>query len=85
MTPACPVTGSQRPLQHCAFSVQSVAAAWHAPPPGPTPPAPVAPPGPPLPAVPPRPAPPSAPSPGPAAPPPHDAIRTTASRPIEEW
>jgi len=27
MTPACPVTGSQRPLQHCAFSVQSVAAA----------------------------------------------------------
>ena len=26
-TPACPVTGSQRPLQHCAFSVQSVAAA----------------------------------------------------------
>jgi len=24
-TPAIPVTGSQRPLQHCAFAVQSVA------------------------------------------------------------
>ena len=24
-TPAMPVTGSQRPLQHCVFSVQSVA------------------------------------------------------------
>jgi hypothetical protein len=24
-TPACPVTGAQRPLQHCPFSVQSVA------------------------------------------------------------
>ena len=27
MTPAWPVTGSQRPLQHRVFSVQSVAAA----------------------------------------------------------
>jgi hypothetical protein len=26
-TPACPVTGSHRPLQHCALLVQSVAAA----------------------------------------------------------
>src|SRR6185436_13554681 len=35
MTPDMPVTGSQRPLQHCALLVQSVAGPWHAPPPAP--------------------------------------------------
>src|SRR5262245_31536067 len=44
-TPDIPVTGSQRPLQHCAFSVQSVAGAWQTPFPlgTPFPPAPPAP------------------------------------------
>jgi hypothetical protein len=76
-TPACPVTGSQRPLQHCAASVQSVAGPWQGPP-GPM--FPTAPP--PAPTAPPRPAPPS-PLPTPAGPPPQDATSMTANRQIE--
>jgi hypothetical protein len=56
LTPACPVTGSQRPLQHCAWSVQSTAGPWHVPFVGLPPLAP------PCPRAPPRPAPPSAPA-----------------------
>src|SRR5262245_11210260 len=81
MTPDMPVTGSQRPLQHCALLVQSVAGPWHAPPPGPTPPLPVA--ADPLPPPAPRPAPPSAPVPGAAAPPPQDESNATINRQIE--
>jgi len=86
-TPAIPVTGSQRPLQHCALDVQSVAGPWHAPPPGwpPCPGAPV-PPTPVPPALaPPRawPAAPPAPSPGAETPPPQDATTAIATRQIE--
>jgi hypothetical protein len=83
MTPDMPVTGSQRPLQHCALPVQFVAGPWHAPPPGPTPtpPPPVATVPPPPPA--PRPAPPSGPVPGAAAPPLQEASSAMVSRQIE--
>ena len=82
MTPDMPVTGSQRPLQHCVAAVQSVPAPWQTPP-GPTPPpAPVTP-EPPVPNVPPRPAPPSLPIPGAAGLPLHDASKVNASRQIE--
>jgi hypothetical protein len=86
MTPDMPVTGSQRPLQHCVLLVQSVAGPWHAPPPTtPVPPLPVpAPLAPPVATPPvPRPALPPAPVPGAALPPLHDAISATASRQIE--
>jgi hypothetical protein len=81
-TPDMPVTGSQRPLQHCALLVQSVAGPWQAPPPGATPVPPVADAPPPPPA--PRPAPPPAPIPGAAAPPPlQEASSAMVSRQIE--
>jgi hypothetical protein len=84
MTPDMPVTGSQRPLQHCALLVQSVAGPWQAPPPGPTPPpVPVPPNTPPVPPVVPRPPPPSTPVPGAAPLVPQDASNATDRRQIE--
>jgi hypothetical protein len=75
-TPACPVTGAQRALQHCSLAVQSAPGPMQAPPPGTIPP-----PAPPALPVPPRPEPPSLmPAPGAALPPPHEASNQIANR-----
>jgi hypothetical protein len=74
-TPACPVTGSHRPLQHCAFSVQLLAVASQAPPM--PPPAPITPP---CPAVPTMTCP--SPTPGAGATPPHDTMTPAANKQI---